>query len=262
MQLDNIRGVLNSFKSHSLTDLNLATLMSRVDTKYVFHISQLSDLLNAIKNDYSVLEINNRRISQYSSIYFDTDNLLFYSMHHQGRANRHKVRIRHYVDSGEKYLEIKFKNNKGRTIKKRCAIDLNEQIDSEHCRSFMESLGVPQYSELMPSQESTYNRIALACEARGERVTIDVNLKNRLLLDGEGRAYRQPDIVIAEVKQAKASRNTPITEAIRHLGIRKSRYSKYCIGMVLTTPDKSEVKKNRFKKIVRKVSSITECAVA
>ena len=35
------------------------------------------------------------------------------------RVNRHKIRFREYVDSGLVFLEVKCKNNKGKTIKKR-----------------------------------------------------------------------------------------------------------------------------------------------
>lgn len=255
-RFDNVLLALERFEPYGLNDLSNANLMSRVDTKFVFHISKLADLLNAVKDEYSVLSIDDRRISRYSSMYFDTDNLLFYSLHHQGHSNRHKVRIRHYVDSCEKFLEVKFKNNKGRTLKKRCPIDMHETVESERCKEFMQSLGVPHCCELVPSQESNYSRISLASEERSERITIDVNLQNRLLFDRREKVYRQPDIVIAEVKQNKISRWTPVTKVMRSLGIRDSRYSKYCMGMVLTTPDNLEVKKNRFKKIARRVSSI------
>lgn len=260
--LTDIRFALNGFQPHGLNDLNKANLMSRVDTKYVFHISQLPTLLAAVDEDYSVLEIDGRRMSRYSSLYYDTTNLLFYSMHQRGCSNRHKVRVRHYVDSQEKFLEVKFKNNKGRTIKKRREIGMDEAVGSQASREFMAELGVPHHCDLVTSQESNYSRIALASEERGERVTIDVNLHSRLLFEGEENVYAQPDIVIAEVKQNRVSRWTPITKVIRELGIRKSRYSKYCMGMVLTTPNDKEVKKNRFKKIVRRVSTISEASVA
>lgn len=256
--LELIRHNLSGFNSHGLNDLNKANLMSRVDTKYVFNIHHLPNILDAVNHEYSVLEIDNRRISRYSSLYYDTNDLLFYSMHQQGRANRHKVRVRHYVDSQEKFVEVKFKNNKKRTIKKRTQIDLNENIYSQRSQEFMADLNVPHYDNLVPSQESSYYRIALASEKRGERVTIDIDLNSRCTFAGKESHHRLPDVVIVEVKQNRISRWTPISKAIRAEGIRKLRYSKYCMGMVLTTAEHELVKINRFKKIFRKVSKISD----
>lgn len=260
--LNAIRATLNSFSAHGLNDLDKAKLMSRVDTKYVFNLEHLNTILEAVVDDYSVLDIDGRRISRYSSLYYDTDDLLFYTMHHQGHANRHKVRVRHYVDSAEKFVEVKFKNNKKKTIKKRTQIALDESVYSDNSQSFMASLNVPHYDELIPCQESSYYRIALASEERGERVTIDVGLRSRSLLNGENIIHEMPDVVIVEVKQSRISRWTPISRAIRDQGIRKLRYSKYCMGMVLTHLEDAQIKTNRFKKIVRKVSNISHAFVA
>lgn len=36
-------------------------LMDRTDTKFTFHISQLIEILELVKNDYRVLEIEEKR---------------------------------------------------------------------------------------------------------------------------------------------------------------------------------------------------------
>ena len=67
----------------------------------------------------SILQIDGKRKHDYKSLYFDTEDRKFYNDHHNQRVNRYKVRYREYVDSGLVFLEIKCKNNKGKTIKKR-----------------------------------------------------------------------------------------------------------------------------------------------
>ena len=58
-------------------------------------------------------------IHDYKSLYYDTEDWKFYLDHHNGRVNRNKIRFREYVGSKLTFLEIKLKNNKGKTIKKR-----------------------------------------------------------------------------------------------------------------------------------------------
>ena len=69
----------------------------------------------------------------YKSLYFDTEDRKFYNDHHNQRVHRHKVRYREYVDSGLVFLEIKCKNNKGKTIKKRLKVDkIHDSLTSDH----------------------------------------------------------------------------------------------------------------------------------
>ena len=42
----------------------------------------------------------------------------FFLDHHNRRVNRNKIRFREYVGSNLTFLEVKTKNNKGKTIKK------------------------------------------------------------------------------------------------------------------------------------------------
>ena len=55
--------------------------------------------------------------------HYDTDDRKFYLDHHNQRVNRNKVRFREYEGSKLTYLEIKHKNNKGKTIKKRTKVN-------------------------------------------------------------------------------------------------------------------------------------------
>ena len=57
-----------------------------------------------------------------TTLYFDTPDRQMYAEHQRGRKNRQKIRVRRYESSGVSFLEVKRKNNKGRTDKKRMEI--------------------------------------------------------------------------------------------------------------------------------------------
>ena len=245
---------LASFNSHGLEDLKAASLMERVDTKYVFDLSLLLQLLPDLNKKYSILEVCATRLCRYESVYFDTSGLLFYGMHQRGQSNRLKVRVRNYIESNIRFLEVKIKSNKGRTTKLRRQLQQGECVDSEASCRFLTECGVPYVSILQPCHTTGYQRIALANEDQCERITFDINLTNRFLRDNSTNTVHLPQMVVAEVKQQKINRTTPVQRALRDLGVRASRYSKYCMGIVLTSPQQLPIKTNRFKRIERKIS--------
>ena len=118
-----INTYLSQFNSISLQDMNSVSLMNRMDVKFLFKKSQLPILLSKLISNYNLLKIENKIIQDYKSLYFDTHNRSFYMAHHNRRVNRNKVRFREYVGSDLIFLEIKLKNNKGKTIKKRMRVD-------------------------------------------------------------------------------------------------------------------------------------------
>ena len=93
--------------------------MNRIDTKFAFNENFLPELLDLLKPYYNCLQIENKQIANYQTLYYDTSDLMLYYKHHNGSLNRYKVRQRTYLDSNLCFLEVKFKNNKGRTIKER-----------------------------------------------------------------------------------------------------------------------------------------------
>lgn len=118
--IDNLNKLnLNQFNNINLEDLNQVKLLNRKDTKYIFHENNLPNLLNKLSSSFKILEINNKRKFFYESIYFDTDDFMFYNQHHNEKRSRFKVRFRKYDATNNVFFEIKKKNNKNRTIKKR-----------------------------------------------------------------------------------------------------------------------------------------------
>jgi hypothetical protein len=233
---------LYQFESYNLKELHNASLMDRVDTKYLIPIILLEPILNRLLPYYKALEINEKRVFVYHNTYFDTPEYDFYHAHHQGKLNRYKVRHRNYVDSNKGFLEVKFKNNKGRTIKSR--IESSEpRIDGVEEKSFLSDIS-NDFERLRPSQWGSYNRIALANEENGERLTLDFNL--RFTSVDRSKSVEFDRFFIAELKQNKHNMNSPFAKEMLNLGIRPMKFSKYCIGCSLVTP---HLKYNRFKPV-------------
>ncbi len=246
---------LARFRAHGLADLNRASLMNRVDTKFVIPVDKLLTIIAELEQDYSVLEIRDRRYFRYQSTYFDTDDLSLYHLHHNQNLNRHKVRIRHYVDDDTHFLEVKFKNNKDRTIKNRIPVNADNPLAIELHRDFLQAMGLPRAMPLKPSLINQYKRIAFASEERQERLTIDFDLSQYSVMGGCRQILGLEGVVIAELKQHRMNRHSPFFSVARKYNVRASGFSKYCMGVALTMPEQNFIKVNRFKPIARKITT-------
>ena len=131
--MNNFPEIISDFSPISLSEMDGVKLMSRTDTKFAFSVNKLPVLLKRIKPFYRMLHIDGETVHQYKSLYYDTNDLKFYLDHHNQRVNRNKIRFREYVGSGISFLEIKLKNNKKKTIKKRMKVDyISEELTTEH----------------------------------------------------------------------------------------------------------------------------------
>ena len=113
---------LSSLNPIGLEEIGCLKLMSRFDTKYLFSVRKLSDLIDHLEGKYKVLEIGNLRVFPYHTTYMDTPDYLFYNQHVRGELGRHKIRYRIYESTGDSFLEVKKKTNKRRTIKYRLCL--------------------------------------------------------------------------------------------------------------------------------------------
>jgi len=251
--IDSFTQLIASFNSISLAEMDAVTLMNRVDTKYIINNSQLSDLLVMALKHYRIVEIDGKRIIPYSTIYFDTDTTEMYLMHHNGKLNRSKVRMRSYIDSEISFLEIKSKNNKGRTTKNRIGIT-NEQFAmmtmKEKDKVFLKEMDVHP-GLLIPQIQNNFRRITLVDNRMTERITLDTRLSFKNV--STGLSKKVEDLVIIEMKQDGASASH-FGEYLRAIRINSGSMSKYCMGMMLVNPD---LKSNGFKNKLRKISKIT-----
>ena len=106
----------------TLDEMSAIKLMNRVDTKYVMRASQLEELLQMAVEEYSVQIIDGIRACGYTTLYYDTADYDMYTRHHNQQLTRQKIRARRYEESGQCFIEVKNKTNKGRTKKKRIVI--------------------------------------------------------------------------------------------------------------------------------------------
>ena len=224
-------------------------LLNRTDTKFVITKDLFVRILPILKESYKVLEIKNKRVAQYKTLYFDTDNFDFYKHHHNGWSNRYKVRMRKYIDSGLCYLEIKNKK-KGRTIKKRIQIADFEEEMSETSLQFISDV-IPNDILLVKKLWNSFNRITLVNKTDKERLTLDIGLG----FQRNEKNISLENVIIGEVKQEKVNRKSPFMKLIKENGVRPLRVSKYCIGAKLLYP---ALKNNKFKEKQIHINKINE----
>lgn len=215
-------------------------LMDRTDTKFVFHADQLPDLLKHARENYRILEINSKRIFAYQTLYLDTLDNQMYLAHHNGNLNRFKIRYRKYIESDKAFLEVKFKTNKGRTIKTRIKRKEIEVIGSESAIKFIEKNSPFKYDDLEPKLWSLFSRYTLVHKSVNERITVDVNIH----FNNDTGKQELPFLSIAEVKQNKISGNSDFIKLLTANKIYPEPISKYCLGRILLS---NEIKRNRFK---------------
>lgn len=248
--LAKIHQILNSYNPISLAEMDSVKLMDRTDTKFTFHINQLPEVLELAKSYYKVFEINNKRISDYKTLYYDTSDLELYNIHHTGKLNRYKVRHRTYVDSNIAFLEVKYKTNKGKTFKSRIKeLEVQNSWNSESTQFLLKKTPyIP--STLIPALWVNYSRITLVSVESKERLTLDLNLEFKKG-DKEQKLHQ---LIIAEVKQEKA-KGSPFINIMKQLHIREGSISKYCMAMAYTEPS---IKTNRFKAKLLSIKKILD----
>ncbi|MDE6513713.1 MAG: polyphosphate polymerase domain-containing protein [Muribaculaceae bacterium] len=243
--------LLSGYRSVSLEQMGKVKLMNRVDTKFVTTLDRLERLLALAADRYSIQEIEGQQMMPYTTLYFDTPQCEMYAQHQRGKKARQKIRVRRYESSGVQFLEVKRKNNKGRTDKKRIQCgERTPDLDREVYRVFLIQKSIYGSHRLMPQLSNAFRRITLVNDAMTERLTIDLDLKFHN--EQTGLDASMGPLVIIEVKRDGLT-HSPILDMLKQLRIHQSGFSKYCIGMALTNPS---LKTNRFKERLRFVSKL------
>ena len=245
--------ILERFDPISLDEMSSIRLMNRIDSKYLANEDQLSQLLEMAQEDYMIQSIDGIRQSEYRTTYLDDKDNIMYLNHHNGRLTRQKVRIRTYVDTNDYFFEVKLKNNHGRTKKKRIHLtDADSYIQDGAAEFLAEHTMLPlTLSDLTPKLSNHFKRITLVNKAKTERLTIDRELSFHNEESGIDRNMDR--LVVIEVKR-DGNTYSPIQELLREVRIFPSGFSKYCIGMALTTPG---IKRNMFNERIRKIEKLT-----
>jgi len=230
--------ILQQFAPITLDEMSGIRLMNRTDTKFVTTLPMLMRLLEMAKDDYFVQEIDGAHVASYYTVYFDTPDCAMYTAHETGHTNRQKLRVRSYVDSHLNFLEVKTKNNHGRTKKKRISLD-----DFNPDQSSLFDVQGSAYADFLSTNlryapqtlsrqlENRFSRITLVNKGKTERLTIDTNLRFHNIVTDQSRLM--DDIVIIELKRDGLV-SSPILAMLRKLRIKPHGFSKYVIGSALT----------------------------
>ena len=235
----------------TLGEMKEVKLMNRVDTKFLVTSDELLAILKGIHEHYYAQEVEGNRLSPYSTVYYDTPDLTMFIIHHDRHLVRDKVRVRTYVDSHLTFCEVKHKNNKGRTKKKRIEVEpIPNIIDNPEAAEFLAKKQPYAVDTLSPHLVTIFDRFTLVNYDKTERLTIDCNLRFENLRSGN-TASMEP-LAVMELKQDGRA-HSQLKDVLFEMRIRPFKVSKYCIGTCLTRP---EVKQNRFKKKLRRIEKL------
>ena len=247
-----IATALSKFDTISLDDLNdKAAMLERLDNKYIVPTHRLLPAFEAFGGLFDVLEIRGQRSFTYATQYYDDGVAQSYLDHHQGRRKRCKVRVRNYVDAGFSYLEVKLKDIRDVTVKKRLKLDRPDAGLSDEALAFIDHCHAEMYGtalarNLQPVIEMQYERVTLVAKEGGERMTIDTSLQFRN--DAVERQVASGHFIL----ETKSARGNGIADKIlraHHLHPTK-QCSKYCMGMAaLGTVERH----NRFLPALKKL---------
>lgn len=249
-----IDAAASSIPAITLEEMEGVKLLNRIDTKYLTDEATLLGLLaDAWSAGYRVLEIGGIKVSPYNSIYYDTPGMKMFLDHHNRRLVRQKVRTREYVASGTSFLEIKSKNNHGRTKKKRIGIDEAEMsgfAGNPRACAYLSAHSRFTAGDLHPVLSTAFRRITLVNREKTERLTVDTSLFFNNFQTGKKVSLE--DAVVIELKQDGHSASQMKRILLNHR-VKPLRVSKYCLAVTLTDPS---VKRGRFKAKVHAIEKV------
>lgn len=237
----------------SLNEMKTVRLMSRIDTKYVTHRNLLMPILERAVEEHYMVQFMKSSLNGYDTTYYDTKSLSMYIMHHNRKLHRLKVRCRTYTDSDTSFLELKDKNNNGRTDKHRIQVydtDVESLRHDKNVIDFIRNRSNYDFLNLYPVLKTDFHRITLVNPQKTERITIDLNLMFTNLITGKYADLK--DLIIIELKEDGRFLST-MSLILRDLRVKPFHLSKYCIGMAMTN---SNVKNNRFKRKLHLINKI------
>jgi hypothetical protein len=249
--------ILKQYETITLDEMREIRLMNRIDTKFVTTVPVLRQLLTLARDEYYVQQVDGEVIAPYYTLYYDTEDCAMYNRHEAGHLERQKLRVRSYLHVGINYLEVKTKNNHGRTKKKRITaegFDPHAGVAS-HFRlhdydEFIRSHLRYDPARLSSQLENHFDRITLVNKAKTERLTIDTNLCFHNLTTGLDRTM--DNLVIIELKR-DGLQPSPILPKLLQLRLFPHGFSKYCIGSALTN---ASLRRNRIKPRLHSVEKI------
>ena len=252
--VNEIETLARTLPAISLKEMSGIRLMNRTDQKYVTNVATLKELLVLAQGSYFSQEIAGKRVSPYATTYWDdTVKRSMFRQHETGRKPRQKVRVRTYLNSNTTFLEIKKKDNHGKTAKSRIEVPSLQAVINEHAGAdfVMQKTGM-LLNDLAPAVGNRFNRITLVNYDKTERLTIDFGIHFYNYLTEQRAAM--DNIVVIELKRDGRC-PSPILPLLRQLRIKPAGFSKYCVGASVPDPG---LRINRFKKRLVKINKVAE----
>jgi hypothetical protein len=229
-----ISSLLGSRPGVELAELDaVAALLTRRDRKYLVPVAQAAAVL-ATLDGMHVLDIDGRRGFRYQSVYFDTPDLVSYLAAARRRPARFKVRTRTYLDSGQGLLEVKTRDRRGLTVKRRIPHDAAATWLGADGLRFVAGIGEVggegTARALRPTLTTSYTRSTILLPD-GARLTVDTDLR---AWDATGAGIWLPGLAILETKGRGAP--SAADRALWAAGHRPLRISKYCTSLAVLDP--------------------------
>lgn len=227
--------------------LQARALQQRVDRKFLLAACDTTRVLAHLQQTHCVVYAGTQVWARYHSVYLDTPARDLYHAHRRGRRPRYKLRIRHHLDRGLSFLEVKKKEQSGRTVKHRLMLPFGQDELTPRERSFIDAHAPLAGARLCAQVAISFQRLTLVGRDIDERATVD-----RALTFASGSSVEELGrVVIAEVKQARYVNHAGAVDAIRAVHGREAALSKYCLAMALTAPVAAHVFKPALRAVAR-----------
>jgi len=238
-----------------------ASLLTRIDRKYVLPRSELDAVLGDLDPAVRVLDIDGVRSSAYESVYFDTPELTSFLMAAHPRRRRFKIRTRTYVDSAQSYLEVKTRGGRGVTVKDRLPYALDDRATlttegRQYTDTVLDEADIEgaQGQDLVPTLMTRYLRTTLFVPESSSRATIDTGLSWAMLAGrrsarpaAQERRLDRPRLAIVETKSG--ARASAVDRILWAHGHRPATISKYGTGMAAL---RSDLPANKWAPVLRR----------
>lgn len=211
-----------------------ARLLTRRDRKYLVDGATLGRIIDGLEQRPSVLDAGAGVWNPYETVYFDTPELDSYRMAATKRPRRFKVRTRSYLSSDTTMIEVKTKDRRGRTVKRRRELAADAPSVIEAVRHYAGRFGeVAPYAERLTVRlRNRYERATLVLRGEATRVTIDRSFR---AVDAVGRRTELDDQYIVETKTG--GRPSSFDRALWEAGHRPVKFSKYATALAALDHD-------------------------
>ena len=226
-----------------------ADLLTRIDRKYLVDLSQFDQLMSALAGSVRVLTIDGCYVFGYVSQYFDTEDLITYRAHLQQRRRRYKVRTRRYLETGDTFVEVKYKGPRQLTMKVRQRTEIpsvppSSDLATQFARRVVgEVYGQPLRQPLHASAAVRNRRATFVSSLDRARITVDADVT---LEDGSQVGHMREGTLLVETKtDGRMGRADAI---LKGMGVRPAQISKYCAAIALLRTD---VPSNPWRHVIR-----------